>query len=131
MPIVDLDRIQPDYLKSLRDRWKTVKAKHADALKAKKITFAKDLGPLLDKRPPLYKAIRAWKQGDSLLVIKSKYTAIVSNAKELKTTIASYQKKIVGLGDPAEEELNEVLTQLLRDAVKVDEDYTAGMKKKK
>ena len=131
MPVVDLDRITPEYLKSLRDRWKTVKTKHAEALKAGKITFAKDLGPLLDKRPPLYKAIRSWKQGDSLLIIKSKYTEIASNAKELKTTIASYQRKIAGLGGEAEEELSEELTKLLRDAVKVDEDYTAGMKKKK
>ena len=68
---IDLDRIQHSYLISLRDRWKTAKAKHATALKAKKISFTKDLGPLLEKRPPLYKAIREWKAGDSLLLIST------------------------------------------------------------
>ncbi|MCC7361016.1 MAG: hypothetical protein IT317_16145 [Anaerolineales bacterium] len=121
---IDLDRIEPGFLKAQRERWKTAKAKHAGALKAKKITFSKDLGPLLDKRPPLYKAIREWKGGGSLATVKAKYVAIKANAKEIETAIKAYQKQIKGLGGEAEKDLGALLSALLSDVVKVDYDYT-------
>ncbi len=124
MPTVDLDRIEPSYQKALRAKWKTAKDKHAAALKAKKIVFAQDLGPLLDKRPPLYKAIRDWKAGSSLAAVKGKYDAIKANAKLIESVVKAYQKKITGLGDPAEKELSAVLADIQSDAVEVDYAYT-------
>jgi hypothetical protein len=120
---IDLDRIEPEYLAAARGKWKTLKDKHAAALKAKKITFKEDLGPLLDKRPPLYKTVRSWKAGGSLSPVKAAMKSIASNAKEIETVVKSYKVKIVGLGDPAEKELRKALDDMLSDVVKVDTDY--------
>lgn len=124
MPGIDLDRIEPAYQKALRVKWKTVKDKHAAALKAKGVVFGQDLGPLLDKRPALYKAIRDWKPGGALATVKAKYKAINANAKEIERAVKAYQKKIKGLGNPAEAELGAALSALLSDAVQVDYDYS-------
>ena len=120
---IDLDRIQPEYQAKIRGNWKGIKTKHAAALKAKKISFNEDLGRLLDKRMPLYKTVRNWKAGGSLAPVKAAFKSIGSNAKEIETVVKSYKLKIKGLGDPAEKELRAALDDILRDVVKVDNDY--------
>jgi hypothetical protein len=121
--VIELDKITETYLTSLRTKWKTAKTKHDAALKAKKITFSKDLGPMLEKRVGLYKTIKAYKTGDSLLLIKANLNTLKANGKDIKAAAESYQKKIVGLGDPAETELRGVLSTIIRDAGDFDINY--------
>ena len=132
MPIVlDLTKQTQTYLGSLRPKWKAAKTKHAAALKAKKIDFKKNLGDKLEKRKGHYKAIKAYQQGDSLLLIKGHLDALKSNGKEIVTVAKAYQKKIVGLGGEAEEELNAVLATLIKDAGEYDINFVNGKLKKK
>jgi hypothetical protein len=121
MPIViDLDKQTPTYLSSLHPKWKAAKTKHAAALKAKKIDFNKSLGAKIDKRKGHYKAIKAYKAGDSLLLIKGHLDALTANGKEIVSVAKAYQKKIVGLGGEAEKELDAVLASPIRGAGEYD-----------
>lgn len=126
MPVIDLTKITDAYITSLRTKWKETKTKHDAVLKAKKITFSKDLGPMLDKRLGYYQSIRKYKTGDSLLLVKSQLNTIKSNGKDIKAAAESYQTKIKGLGDPAEKELRAILTTIINDAGKFDIDYVDG-----
>ena len=123
---IDLDRIEPTFTAAARGKWKAAKTKHAAALKAKKITFGEDLGPLLDKRPPLYKTVRDWKAGASVKPVAAALKSIGANATKIETAVKSYQKKIVGLGNPAEKELKAVLDDILKEVVEVDREYVKG-----
>ena len=49
-PSLKLEKVRPEFVAAQRGKWQTVKAKHASAIKAKKINFNKNLGGLLDKR---------------------------------------------------------------------------------
>ena len=126
MPVIDLTKITDAYISSLPTKWKAAKTKHDAALKAKKITFSKSLGAKLDKRPAMYKTVKKYKTGDSLLLIKAQLNSIKANGKEIKTAAESYQTKIKGLGDPAEKELRGVLATIIADAGKFDIDYVDG-----
>jgi hypothetical protein len=132
MPIlIDLTKQTQTYLSSLHPKWKAAKTKHAAALKAKKIDFNKNLGAKLDKRKGHYKAIKAYKEGGSLLLIKSHLDALKTNGKEIVSVAKSYQKKIAGLGGEAEDELNAVLAALIKDAGEYDINFVNGKLKKK
>jgi hypothetical protein len=86
------------------------------------------LGKLLDKRPPLYKAIRSFKAGDSPATIKSKYVQIKQNAAAIETAVKGYRKLIKGLGGTAETELGAALDTIMSDVVRVDKEYTSIIK---
>jgi len=126
--VVALDKITDSYLAAQRGKWQAVKTKHAAAIKAKKLNFNKNLGGMLDKRKAPYKAIRAWKKGDSLLVIRGHLNTIKANAKSIEAAVKAYQKLIVGLGDPAEKELRGALSTISADVVNVDKAYIDSKK---
>jgi hypothetical protein len=129
--VIDLNKQTQTYISSLRPKWKAAKTKHAAALKAKKIDFNKNLGDKLEKRKGHYKAIKAYKTGDSLLLIKGHLDALSSNGKEIVSVAKAYQKKIVGLGGEAETELNAVLSTLIKDAGEYDIAFVKTKLKKK
>jgi hypothetical protein len=127
---IELDKITDAYITSLRTKWKAAKTKHDAVLKTKKIAFAKDLGPMLEKRLNLYKTVKAYKTGDSVLILKANLNSIKTNGKDIKAAAESYQKKIVGLGDPAEKELHGVLGTIIKDAGDFDINYVNAKLKK-
>jgi hypothetical protein len=78
-----------------RTEWHKLKDKHAAALKAKKIVFDKDLGPLLDKLHELR----------DKMDLASKKTA-KEHAKKAAGIVDTYLTRVQGkLGGPEEKEL--------------------------
>ncbi len=108
---------------ALRAKWQGAKAKHAAALTAKKIAFSKGLGGMLDKRIGYYKTARAFKVGHSIVLARSNLNALKANGKTILATAKAYQGKIKGLGDPAEDELDDLLRIIARDAGQYDIDW--------
>ena len=109
-----------------------VRPRHASICRGttKKITFSKDLGPMLEKRVGLYKTPKSFKTGDSVLILKANLNTLKANGKDIKAAAESYQKKIVGLGDPAEKELRAVLATTIIDAGDFDINYVDAKLKK-
>jgi hypothetical protein len=131
MPVIELTHTLDGAVAAQRGKWQAVKTKHAAAIKAKKINFNKNLGALLDKRKGLYKSIRAWKKGDSLLGVRANLSTLKANAKQIETIVKAYQKAITGLGDPAEKELRQALTKIQNEVVQVDIAFVAAKSKAK
>ena len=122
---LSLEKTKAPFIAGQRAKWQAVKAKHAAAIKAKKINFNKNLGGMLDKRKAPYVAVKAWRPGDSLLIARSHLTTIKSNSKDIEKAVAAYRKLIAGMGDPAEAELEAALDKITNDVVNVDKAFIA------
>jgi hypothetical protein len=118
----------------IRGKWKEIKGRYTEVLKAKNIQFDEGMGPLLDKRAAQWKKIHTWmdrKLPDIELVkaigrsaMKSVLQTLISNANELHTVATNYRNRIHGhLGDPAERALTAALDEILSDA---EHDRTVG-----
>jgi hypothetical protein len=123
--VLDLAKGTDAYMTGLRTKWKAAKEKHAAALAAKKITFGKDLGPMLDKRLALYKAFKSFKTGDFVVVARIQLNSLKSNGKDILSAANSYIAKVHGMGGPAETELTAILHTIAKDAGQYDIDYVA------
>ena len=123
LKVLDPTKNNATNLAAMRGKWKTAKDKHAEALKAKKITFSKDLGPMLDKRIGLYKTIMSFKTGDSIILARAQLNLLKANGKDILAAATSYQAKVHGMGNPAEEELTSVLRLIAKDAGQYDIDW--------
>ena len=123
--VIDLTKNTDAYMTSLRTQWQEAKADYAATLEAKKITFSKGLGHMLDRRLALYKPIHAYRPGNSLLIIKGQLNSLKANGKAIKEAATAYQARIKGLGGPAEQELRTILDTIIKDAGQYDIDYVA------
>jgi hypothetical protein len=131
MPVLDLKHMETDRLKALPVKWRNAKKEHAAALKAKKVSFSKGLGKLLDKRPSLYAPFKtkSLKITKPLIIVRGELNSIKSNGKSILEAVKSYQAKIKGLGGEAEKDLNSALVDI-KQAAQFDVDYVNAKLKK-
>jgi hypothetical protein len=125
LPIVVLDptKTNETYMTKLHTDWTAAKNRHANEIEAKKVNFSKDLGPMLDKRHGLYRSVKNFKAGDSILIARSNLNTLKSNGKDIKAAADSYIRKVSVLSDEAEKDLAKVLRLISRDAGQYDIDY--------
>jgi hypothetical protein len=111
----------------LRGKWKEIKGRYVEVLKAKHIVFNQDVGPMLDKRAAQWKKLDAWMDRKLPRValitaigrakVKSELNTLVSNGEALERATTGYKNAIHNvLGNPAERELTNALDEIISDA---------------
>ncbi len=126
MPIT-LDELKlSDEPNQIRTKWKEIKGRYKEVMRAKNVVFGEGMGPLLDKRAAQWKKIEAWQDRKLPRValvtaigkakVKSELNTLVTNGTALETTARGYLGAIANLGNPAQAELTKALNAIIDDA---------------